>query len=244
MGLYGRSTDLRYTYDDSKGEWLCSNPLLRCAWSSHWLRLLLCCAPAPSSTKSARDARCSKPSRSNGFAGAAGRTNADAHDKAPGYRQFLAGLPAADAERLEKARQALQSGGAAFSTTFVTRSGGRLYRRRAARSERRRRAVASRCFGCGNGPEGAPRSRRFAPDARRHSAAGVAARPRPHPRRLQPSLCERPRHDRRSGCRGGPGTGFRRPPRRTPARRHRRLAPAGRDRRGAVLDGRHNRFCL
>jgi signal transduction histidine kinase len=32
-------------------------------------------------------------------------------------------LPAADAERLEKARLALQSGGAAFSTTFVTRSG-------------------------------------------------------------------------------------------------------------------------
>jgi signal transduction histidine kinase len=53
----------------------------------------------------------------------AGRTNADAHDKTPGYRQLLAGLPAADAERLEKARQGLQSGGAAFSATFVTRNG-------------------------------------------------------------------------------------------------------------------------
>jgi signal transduction histidine kinase len=51
------------------------------------------------------------------------RTNADAHAEAPGYRQFLAGLLAADAERLEKARQALQSGGAAFSATFLTRSG-------------------------------------------------------------------------------------------------------------------------
>ncbi|HEY4471108.1 MAG TPA: ATP-binding protein [Stellaceae bacterium] len=52
-----------------------------------------------------------------------GRTKVDAHDQASGYRQFLARLSAADAERLEKARQALQSGGAAFSTTFVTRSG-------------------------------------------------------------------------------------------------------------------------
>jgi PAS domain-containing protein len=51
------------------------------------------------------------------------RTNADAHDKAAGYRQFLARLLAADADRLEKARQALQFGGGAFSTTFVTRSG-------------------------------------------------------------------------------------------------------------------------
>jgi hypothetical protein len=38
-----------------------------------------------------------------------GGTNADAHDKAPGYRPFLASLSAADAERLEKARHALQS---------------------------------------------------------------------------------------------------------------------------------------
>src|SRR5271155_680830 len=52
-----------------------------------------------------------------------GRTNADAHNKATGYRQFLASLVAADAERLEKTRQALQSGGAAFSATFVTRGG-------------------------------------------------------------------------------------------------------------------------
>jgi PAS domain-containing protein len=52
-----------------------------------------------------------------------GRTNADADDKMPGYRQLLARLLAADADRLEKARQALQSGGGAFSTTFVTRSG-------------------------------------------------------------------------------------------------------------------------
>ncbi len=51
------------------------------------------------------------------------RTNTDAHDKASGYRQFLARLPVADAERLEKARQAMRSPGAAFSTTFVTRSG-------------------------------------------------------------------------------------------------------------------------
>jgi signal transduction histidine kinase len=51
------------------------------------------------------------------------RTNAEANDGASGYRQFLARLQAADAERLEKARQALQSRGAAFSTTFVTRSG-------------------------------------------------------------------------------------------------------------------------
>jgi signal transduction histidine kinase len=51
------------------------------------------------------------------------RTNANPDDKSPGYRQFLAGLLAADADRLEKAQQALQSGGAAFSTTFLTRSG-------------------------------------------------------------------------------------------------------------------------
>jgi PAS domain-containing protein len=51
------------------------------------------------------------------------RPNADAHDKTSGYRQFLARLQAADAERLEKARQALNSGGTAFSTTCVTRSG-------------------------------------------------------------------------------------------------------------------------
>ena len=51
------------------------------------------------------------------------RPNADAQDKGSGYRQFLARLEAVDAERLEKARQRLQSGGAAFSTTFVTRSG-------------------------------------------------------------------------------------------------------------------------
>src|SRR5271170_2854007 len=41
-----------------------------------------------------------------------GRTNADVY-KASGYRQFLASLLAADSERLEKARQALISGGAA-----------------------------------------------------------------------------------------------------------------------------------
>ena len=164
--------------------------------------------------------------------------------KQSGYRQFLARLPAADAEPLEKARQALQSGDAAFSTTFVTRSG-------AAYAIEGRRAASGDAVlwlldasAAGSGPEGAPRSRRSAPDARRHSAAGVAARPRPHPRRLQPSLCERPRHDRRSGCRGRPGIGSRRPPRRMPARRHRRLAPAGRDRRGAMLDGRNNRFRL
>jgi signal transduction histidine kinase/uncharacterized protein (DUF1330 family) len=57
------------------------------------------------------------------FHWSSGRTNADPHAKAPGYRQFLTGLLAADAERLEKARQALQSRGAAFSATFVTRSG-------------------------------------------------------------------------------------------------------------------------
>jgi signal transduction histidine kinase len=51
------------------------------------------------------------------------RTNADAHNGMSGYRQLLARLLAADAERLEKARLALQSGGAAFSTTFVTRNG-------------------------------------------------------------------------------------------------------------------------
>ena len=51
-----------------------------------------------------------------------GRTNADAY-KASGYRQFLARLLAADAERLEKARQALRSGGAHLSATFVTRDG-------------------------------------------------------------------------------------------------------------------------
>ncbi len=51
------------------------------------------------------------------------RPNADAHDKNSGYRQFLARLQAVDAEQLEKARQRLQSGGAAFSATFVTRSG-------------------------------------------------------------------------------------------------------------------------
>jgi signal transduction histidine kinase len=51
------------------------------------------------------------------------RTSADAHAEARGYRQFLARLLAVDAERLEKARQALQSGGAAFSTTFVARDG-------------------------------------------------------------------------------------------------------------------------
>ena len=52
-----------------------------------------------------------------------GRTIADAQVKQSAYRQFLARLPAADAEALEKARQALQSGGPAFSTTLVTRSG-------------------------------------------------------------------------------------------------------------------------
>ena len=79
--------------------------------------------PAPSSTKRVRDPRYSKPSRSNGFAGALVGRTLTSHDKPSGYRQFLTRLPAADAERLEKARQALQSGGAAFSTTFATRSG-------------------------------------------------------------------------------------------------------------------------
>jgi len=51
------------------------------------------------------------------------RTNADAHDKTSGYRQFLERLQAVDAEQLENARQRLLSRGAAFSTTFVTRSG-------------------------------------------------------------------------------------------------------------------------
>ncbi|MGA7262192.1 MAG: ATP-binding protein [Stellaceae bacterium] len=51
------------------------------------------------------------------------RTNAEAQDKGSGYRQFLARLQAVDAEQLEKARQRLQSGGAAFSNTFVTGSG-------------------------------------------------------------------------------------------------------------------------
>ena len=37
-----------------------------------------------------------------------GRTIADAQVKQSAYRQFLARLPAADAEALEKARQALQ----------------------------------------------------------------------------------------------------------------------------------------
>src|SRR5260370_17472215 len=35
-----------------------------------------------------------------------GRTNGDAHDELSGYRQFLARLPAADADRREKPRQA------------------------------------------------------------------------------------------------------------------------------------------
>ena len=51
------------------------------------------------------------------------RTNADAPNRTSGYRQLLARLLAADAERLEKARLALQAGGTAFSTTFVTRNG-------------------------------------------------------------------------------------------------------------------------
>ena len=51
------------------------------------------------------------------------RTNADAHDRTSGYRQFLERLQAVDAEQLENARQRLLSRGAAFSTTFVTRSG-------------------------------------------------------------------------------------------------------------------------
>ena len=52
-----------------------------------------------------------------------GLTSAGAHDKTTGYRQLLARLLPVDAERLDQARLALQSGGAAFSTTFVTRSG-------------------------------------------------------------------------------------------------------------------------
>jgi PAS domain-containing protein len=52
-----------------------------------------------------------------------GRANDDAHDNAPDYREFLARLPAVDVERLEKARQELQSRGAAFSTILVARSG-------------------------------------------------------------------------------------------------------------------------
>jgi signal transduction histidine kinase len=51
------------------------------------------------------------------------RTTGEVHNETSGYRQFLARLPAADAERLEKARQGLNSGGTAFSTTCVTRSG-------------------------------------------------------------------------------------------------------------------------
>ena len=51
------------------------------------------------------------------------RTNADAPNRTSGYRQLLARLLAADAERLEKARLALQAGGTAFSITFVTRNG-------------------------------------------------------------------------------------------------------------------------
>ena len=65
------------------------------------------------------------------------RPNADARDKASGYHQFLAKLLAVDAERLEKARQALQSGGATFSAIFSTRSGTAytIEGRRTARSE-------------------------------------------------------------------------------------------------------------
>ncbi len=51
-----------------------------------------------------------------------GRPNSEAY-KVSGYPQFLARLLAADAERLETARQALRTGGTAFSNTFVTRSG-------------------------------------------------------------------------------------------------------------------------
>jgi PAS domain-containing protein len=51
------------------------------------------------------------------------RANADIHNKASGYRDFLARLLADDALQLEKARLALQLDGIPFSAMFVTRSG-------------------------------------------------------------------------------------------------------------------------
>jgi hypothetical protein len=172
------------------------------------------------------------------------RPNADAHDKTSGYRQFLARLQAADAERLEKARQGLNSGGTAFSTTCVTRSGA-VY---AVEGRRAASGDAVLWLLDASAAVTVQRARQEVADLRQMLDAIPLPVWRRGPDRilldLQPSLCDRPRHDRRSGCRGRPGIGFRRPPWRMPARGHRRLAPAGRDRRGAMLGRRHNRFRL
>ena len=162
------------------------------------------------------------------------RANADIHDKASGYRDFLARLLADDALQLEKARLALQLDGIPFSATFVTRSG-------AAYAVEGRRAASGDAVVWlldASAAVTVKRARQEATDLRQM----LDAIPLPVWRRgadrasdrLQPGLRERRRHDPRAGNRGRSGAGSRQLPRRKPARCHRRVASAGRDRRGAV----------
>ena len=114
---------------------------------------------------------------------------------APGYQGFLAKLPAAGAQQLERARQALRSHGTPFSVTFATG-------RTAASAIHGRRAAGGDLVLWVQDASAA-----VAAQSARQEAAGLremldavplpilAARRRWGPNRLQPGLCERGRRD-------------------------------------------------
>ena len=119
---YGRSIDHPYVYNGTKGEWLCSKSAAALCLIVTLTSVAALLRARSELTESGQDRR-HRNRPLEWFRWRSNRPNADTEDKASGYRQFLARLQAVDAERLDKARQRLQFGGAAFSTTFVTRSG-------------------------------------------------------------------------------------------------------------------------